>query len=146
MEEDPDIEILKAKKMQEIMQRMMKQKKKDNIGKDIKKREPSEREILLSYLYDRGDEVLNLAESQFPSETRAIISRIVELINSGEINRKISGGDLLSLFRTIGINVKINTTIKIEEHGKYMSFAEKLKQNKEIDDEEIKDNVNKYKG
>jgi DNA-binding TFAR19-related protein (PDSD5 family) len=134
MEEDPDIEILKAKKMQEIMQRMMKQKK-DNIGKDIKKREPSEREILLSYLYDRGDEVLNLAESQFPSETRAIINRIVELINSGEINRKISGGDLLSLFRTIGINVKINTTIKIEEHGKYMSFAEKLKQNKEIDDE-----------
>lgn len=135
MEEDPDIEILKAKKMQEIMQRMMKQKKKDNIGKDIKKREPSEREILLSYLYDRGDEVLNLAEFQFPSETRAIVSRIVELINSGEINRKISGGDLLSLFRTIGINVKINTTIKIEEHGKYMSFAEKLKQNKEIDDE-----------
>ena len=135
MEEDLDIEILKAKKMQEIMQRMMKQKKKDNIGKDIKKREPSEREILLSYLYDRGDEVLNLAESQFPSETRAIVSRIVELINSGEINRKISGGDLLSLFRTIGINVKINTTIKIEEHGKYMSFAEKLKQNKEIDDE-----------
>ncbi|HYJ02921.1 MAG TPA: DNA-binding protein [Nitrososphaeraceae archaeon] len=134
MEEDPDIEILKAKKMQEIMQRMMKQKK-DNIGKDIKKREPSEREILLSYLYDRGDEVLNLAESQFPSETRAIVGRIVELINSGEINRKISGGDLLSLFRTIGINVKINTTIKIEEHGKYMSFAEKLKQNKEIDDE-----------
>ena len=138
MEEDPDIEILKAKKMQEIMQRMMKQKKKDNIEKDIKKREPSEREILLSYLYDRGDEVLNLAESQFPSETRAIVSRIVELINSGEINRKISGGELLSLFRAIGMNIKINTTIKIEEHGKYMSFAEKLKQNKEIDEEENK--------
>jgi DNA-binding TFAR19-related protein (PDSD5 family) len=131
MEEDLDIEILKAKKMQEIMQRMMKQKKEN---KDIKKREPSEREILRSYLYDRGDEVLKLAESQFPSETRAIINRIVELINSGEINQKISGGELLSLFRTIGINVKINTTIKIEEHGKYMSFAEKLKQNKEIDD------------
>jgi DNA-binding TFAR19-related protein (PDSD5 family) len=137
MGEDPDIEILKAKKMQEIMQRMMKQKK-ENIEKEIKKRVPSEREILLSHLYDRGDEVLNLAESQFPSETRAIINRIVELINSGEINRKISGGELLSLFRTIGMNIKINTTIKIEEHGKYMSFAEKLKQNKEIDDEENK--------
>jgi len=137
MGEDPDIEILKAKKMQEIMQRMMKQKK-ENIEKEIKKREPSGREILLSHLYDRGDEVLNLAESQFPSETRAIINRIVELINSGEINRKISGGELLSLFRTIGMNIKINTTIKIEEHGKYMSFAEKLKQNKEIDDEENK--------
>ena len=137
MGEDPDIEILKAKKMKEIMQRMMKQKK-ESIEKEIKKREPSEREILLSHLYDRGDEVLNLAESQFPSETRAIINRIVELINSGEINRKISGGELLSLFRTIGMNIKINTTIKIEEHGKYMSFAEKLKQNKEIDEEENK--------
>jgi len=134
MGEDPDIEILKAKKMQEIMQRMMKQKKENIIKKDIKKREPSEREILLSYLYDRGDEVLNLAESQFPSETTAIIHRIIELINSGEINRKISGGELLSLFRAIGMNIKINTTIKIEEHGKYMSFAEKLKQNKEIDE------------
>ena len=30
MEEDPDIEILKAKKMQEIMQRMMKQKERQH--------------------------------------------------------------------------------------------------------------------
>lgn len=133
MNEDPDIEILKAKKMQEIIQRMRKQKK-ENIEKDIRKREPSEREILLSYLYDRGDEVLNLAESQFPTETRAITNRIVELINIGEINRKISGGELLSLFRSLGLNVKINTTIKIEEHGKYVSFAEKLRQSKENDD------------
>ncbi|HET9805902.1 MAG TPA: DNA-binding protein [Nitrososphaeraceae archaeon] len=133
MEEDPDIEILKAKKMQEMMKRMIKQKK-ENIEKGIRKREPSEREILLSYLYDRGDEVLNLAESQFPTETKAITNKIVELINIGEINRKISGGELLSLFRALGLNVKINTTIKIEEHGKYVSFAEKLKQNKENDD------------
>jgi DNA-binding TFAR19-related protein (PDSD5 family) len=133
MEEDPDIEILKARKMQEIMQRLRKQKK-ENIEKGIKKHESSEREILLSYLYDRGDEVLNLAESQFPIETKAITNRIVELINIGEINRKISGGELLSLFRSLGLNVKINTTIKIEEHGKYVSFAEKLKQSKENDD------------
>ena len=133
MEEDSDIEILKAKKMQEMMKRMIKLKK-EKMEKDVRKHEPSEREILLSYLYDRGDEVLNLAELQFPVETRAITNRIVELINIGEINRKISGGELLSLFRSLGLNVKINTTIKIEEHGKYVSFAEKLKQNKENDD------------
>ncbi|MGE0243821.1 MAG: DNA-binding protein [Nitrososphaeraceae archaeon] len=133
MEEDPDIAILKAKKMQEMMQRLRKHKK-ENIEKNIIKRKPSEREILLSYLYDRGDEVLNLAEFQFPTETRAITNRIVELINTGEINRKISGGELLSLFRSIGLNVRINTTIKIEDHGKYVSFAEKLKQNKETND------------
>ena len=133
MEEDPDIEILKAKKMQEMMQRLRKHKK-ESIEKNNIKRKPSEREILLSYLYDRGDEVLNLAEFQFPTETRAITNRIVELINTGEINRKISGGELLSLFRSLGLNVRINTTIKIEDHGKYVSFAEKLKQNKETND------------
>ena len=135
MEEDPDIEILKAKKMQEMMQRLRKHKKeKENIEKSIIKRKPSEREILLSYLYDRGDEVLSLAEFQFPTETRAITNRIVELIDMGEINRKISGGELLSLFRSLGLNIRINTTIKIEDHGKYVSFAEKLKQNKETND------------
>jgi DNA-binding TFAR19-related protein (PDSD5 family) len=133
MEEDPDIEILKAKKMQEMMQRLRKHKK-ENIEKSIIKHKPSEREILLSYLYDRGDEVLNLAEFQFPTETRAITNRIVELINTGEINRKISGGELLSLFRSLGLNIRINTTIKIEDHGKYVSFAEKLKQDKETND------------
>ncbi|HET8792334.1 MAG TPA: DNA-binding protein [Nitrososphaeraceae archaeon] len=133
MEEDPDIEILKAKKMQEMMQRLRKHKK-ESIEKNNIKRKPSEREILLSYLYDRGDEVLNLAEFQFPTETRAITNRIVELINTGEINRKISGGELLSLFRSLGLNIRINTTIKIEDHGKYVSFAEKLKQNKETND------------
>jgi len=133
MEEDPDIEILKAKKMQEMMQRLRKHKK-ESIEKNNIKRKPPEREILLSYLYDRGDEVLNLAEFQFPTETRAITNRIVELINTGEINRKISGGELLSLFRSLGLNIRINTTIKIEDHGKYVSFAEKLKQNKETND------------
>ncbi|HET7642644.1 MAG TPA: DNA-binding protein [Nitrososphaeraceae archaeon] len=133
MEEDPDIEILKAKKMQEMMQRLRKHKK-ESIEKNNIKRKPSEREILLSYMYDRGDEVLNLAEFQFPTETRAITNRIVELINTGEINRKISGGELLSLFRSLGLNIRINTTIKIEDHGKYVSFAEKLKQNKETND------------
>ena len=137
MEKDSDIEILKAKKMQEMMKRMIKQKK-ENMEKEIRKREPSEREILLSYLYDRGEEVLNLAESQFPVETRAITNRIVELINIGEINRKISGGELLVLFRSLGLNIKINTTIKIEEHGKYVSFSEKIKQSKENYDKEIR--------
>lgn len=134
MNEDPDIEILKARKMQELMKRMREQKQKNNDTKvNEKKSELSQRKIFLSYLYDRGDEVLTLAESQFPIETKAIINRIIELVNSGEIRSKISGGELLALFRSIGLNIKVNTTIKIEEHGKYVSFAEKLKSNQEND-------------
>jgi hypothetical protein len=35
------------------------------------------------------------------------------------------------LFRSVGINVRINTSIKIEDHGKLVSFSDKLKQENE---------------
>lgn len=133
MNDDIDIEILKAKKMKEIMERMAKQKKENELKKD--KKIVTENEIMLSYLYDRGNEVLALAESQFPTQTSIIINKIVELIKIGEIRNKISGGELLSLFRSLGLNIKVNTTIKIEEHGKYVSFADKLKQDQDKENE-----------
>lgn len=134
MNDDIDIEILKAKKMQEIMERMAKQKKENEL-KIKDKKITTENEIILSYLYDRGNEVLALAESQFPTQTSIIIKKIVELIKIGEIRNKISGGELLSLFRSLGLNIKVNTTIKIEEHGKYVSFADKLKQDQTKENE-----------
>ncbi|HET9774212.1 MAG TPA: DNA-binding protein [Nitrososphaeraceae archaeon] len=133
MNEDRDIEILKAKKMKEIMERMVKQQKEKALKEMKIKNISLEKEAILSYLYDRGDEVLALAELQFPDQTRIIIGRILELIKEGEITKKISGGELLSLFRSLGLNIKVKTTIKIEDHGKYVSFADKLKQDKEND-------------
>lgn len=133
MNEDPDIAILKAKKMKEIMERMVRQQKEKTLKEMKIKNISLEKEAILSYLYDRGDEVLALAELQFPDQTRIIIGRILELIKEGEITKKISGGELLSLFRSLGLNIKVKTTIKIEDHGKYVSFADKLKQDKEND-------------
>ena len=100
-----------------------------NIG--IKKAKNTDKEIFRSYLYDRGEEVLTLAENQFPFETMMIVKKLTELIKNGEINNKISGGELLTLFRTVGLNIRIDTKIKIEDHGKYVSFGEKLKRYKE---------------
>jgi hypothetical protein len=71
--------------------------------------------------------VLTLAESQFPVQTRAIVGKIVELIKAGEISQRISGGELLALFRSVGMNIRVNTSIRIEDHGKLVSFADKLK-------------------
>jgi protein required for attachment to host cells len=47
---------------------------------------------------------------------------------SGEITSRISGGELLMLFRSVGLNIRVNTTIKVEDDGKLISFSEKLKQ------------------
>jgi DNA-binding TFAR19-related protein (PDSD5 family) len=136
-EEDPDIAIIKARKMKALKEQAaaiersrIKQQQQESTLQSKK----TDREIVSDYLYNRGEEVLNLAESQFPIQTKSIIDGIVELIRMGEIKQRISGGELLALFRSVGINVRINTSIKIEDHGKLVSFSEKLKQGKENTD------------
>ena len=127
--EDPDIAIIKARKLKELWKHAAMEKSKaarrEHEQKPITK---TDSEIVSDYLYDRGGEVFSLAMTQFPTQTRIIIKRIADLIRLGEIQQRISGGELLALFRSVGINVRINTTIKIEDHGKLVSFSEKLKE------------------
>jgi DNA-binding TFAR19-related protein (PDSD5 family) len=123
MSDDSDIEIIKARKMMEM------RKKAAELEKAKGAKEKSAKEIVLSYLYDRGDEVLKAAYAQFPVQTETIVNKIAELISAGEIQQKISGGELLSLFRSVGLRVRLDTSIKIEDHGKFVSFSDKLKQN-----------------
>ncbi len=128
-DEDSDLAIIKARKMKELreyMSLMEREKLKRQEAESRSRR--TDREVILDYLYDRGDEVLRLAELQFPIQTKGIVHRIVELIKFGELNQSISGGELLALFRSVGLSVRVNNNIKIEDHGKLISFSERLKQ------------------
>lgn len=124
---DPDIERIKARKLKE-MRRIATATPSKEQEKSSAEKKKSAREIVLSHLYDRGDEVLEQAYAQFPAQTQAIVARIAEIIQSGELRTKISGGELLSLFRSVGLRVKIDTTIRVEDHGKLISFSDRLKQ------------------
>jgi DNA-binding TFAR19-related protein (PDSD5 family) len=128
MSEDPDIEIIKARKLKELREKAAALEKATKSSQQPPKKKKSAREIVSAYLYDRGDEVLNLAYAQYPAQTEAIVARIAELMQSGEITSRISGGELLALFRSVGLNVRVNTTIKVEDKGKLISFSDKLKQ------------------
>lgn len=139
--DDPDLELIKARKMKKLQEQLAsKEKGKDTINLELQnktnKNKPegidSERNFLLRYLYDRGDEVLKLAERQFPLQTKIIIKRLNELIRFGEIS-KISGGDLLAVYRSLGLNIRVDTQISISDHGKTISFSDKLKQSNDAD-------------
>ena len=127
-DEDPELAIIKARKMKQLKEKaaLSEKIKEDEIKTNMTKID--DKEILLKYLYDRGDEVLRLADSQFPVQTRVLVKRIVELIKSGEIDSLISGGELLAIFRSVGLRIRVDTNIRIEDHGKYISFGEKLKE------------------
>jgi DNA-binding TFAR19-related protein (PDSD5 family) len=126
--EDPDIAIINARKMKELWKKAALEKS-NAIQKEEGRRTQSrtDEQVVSDFLYDRGTEVLKLAESQFPAQTRAIVKRLADLIKSGEIQQGISGGELLMLLRSVGIYVRVSTTIKIEDHGKLVSFSDKLK-------------------
>jgi hypothetical protein len=145
---DPDLELINARKMKALKEQFASKEKEKKIMEQnelIQKKSTtaeggvSERDFLISYLYDRGNEVLDIAEQQFPFQTKIIIKRLNELIRYGEIT-KISGGDLLSVFRSLGLNIRINTNISISDHGKTISFSEKLKQSRDFDLDQDKKN------
>lgn len=123
--DDPEIDIINARKLRDLRERAAAMEKVKASSQQP--RPKSSREILSSYLYDRADEVLDLAYGQYPVQTEAIVTRIARLILSGEITSRISGGELLMLFRYVGLNIRVNTTIKVEDDGKLISFSEKLK-------------------
>lgn len=140
--DDPDLEIIKARKMKALQEQLAsREKNKKNLeiqNKENKQKSTeteSERDKLLHFLYDRGDEVLKLAEQQYPLQTRILIRRLNELIRYGEVS-KISGGELLSIYRSLGLNIRIDTQISISDHGKTISFSDKLKQSHD-DSEDI---------
>jgi DNA-binding TFAR19-related protein (PDSD5 family) len=94
--------------------------------KEQKGNKPSPREIVIKQLGYRGLEVLQNAEYQFPKETEIISLKLSELISSGEIKEVLDGGNLLALFRSVGINVRMKTKINVEKDGKFVSLSDKL--------------------
>jgi len=127
-EEDPELAIIKARKMKQLKEKVALIEKINEDKTKTNATKMDDREILLKYLYDRGDEVLQLAELQYPVQTKIIVKRIVDLIKSGELDSLISGGELLAIFRSVGLRIRVDTNIRIDDHGKFISFGEKLKE------------------
>ncbi len=138
-EEDKELDLLKAKRLLEMKKNISLQQKKEELKATKQEQKASTsnpREILIKQLGYRGLEVLQNAESQFPEETKLVIDKLADLIQSGEVTETIDGGKLLTLFRSIGIRVRVATTINIEQDGKLVSWSDKLKEGSKIQDTE----------
>jgi len=137
MSEDKDLERLQAKRLEEMRKNLSFQRKQGKIAaseKEQKGNKPSPREIVIKRLGYRGLEVLQNAEYQFPKETEIIVLKLSELISSGDITEVLDGGNLLGLFRSIGINVRMKTKINVEKDGKFVSLSDKLSKSSSADE------------
>ena len=126
-EDDVELERLKAKRLAEMQKNISSKKEPETLPNTVEEK-PSEdpRDLLIKKLGFRGLEVLTNAESQFPNESKVVVEKLSELIKTGEINEIIDGGKLLTLFRSIGLSIRMKTKINIEQDGKFVSLTDKL--------------------
>ncbi len=133
-EEDTELERLKAKRLAEMQKNIATQQEIEKT-QELVKEKPLEnpRDLLVNRLGFRGLEVLENAESQFPNEAKIIIEKLSELIKTGEISEILDGGKLLALFRSVGLSVRMETKIHIEQDGKFVSLSDKLSDKSSVD-------------
>ena len=135
MSDDSELERLKAKRLAEMQKNINTRQDSEKTAEQPKEQaQENPRDVLVKVLGYRGMEVLQNAESQFPNETTMIVQKLSELIKSGELNETLDGGKLLALFRTVGLNVRMETKINVEQDGKFVSLTDKL--SKESKDDE----------
>ena len=126
MSDDSELERLKAKRLAEMQKNISFKQSAEKQPESKPNETKTPRQILEPKLGYRGLEVLQNAESQFPNETKIIIEKLAELIKTGEINEVLDGGKLLLLFRSVGLNIRMQTKINVEQDGKFVSLSDKL--------------------
>jgi len=133
-DEDSELQRLQAKRLAEMQKNISSRDDTVKTPETSEEKTVNPRDVLIKQLGFRGLEVLTNAESQFPNETKMVIVKLSELIKSGELNESLDGGKLLGLFRSIGLSVRMNTKINIQQDGKFVSLTDKLS-NKSKDDD-----------
>jgi len=134
-DEDRELELLKAKRLAEMRKNISQSQREQQ--KQPSDKPPSYRDIVISRLGYRGMEVLQNAEQQFPNEAKMVIDRLGQLFHTGEVNEEIDGGKLLALFRSVGINVRMQTKINVEQDGKFVSLSDKLSKTEAKENEDL---------
>jgi DNA-binding TFAR19-related protein (PDSD5 family) len=119
MEEDADLKLIEQRKLEEMRRRL-------KAAAPPAKQEKTDRQVVEGMLYDRGDEVLDAAYSFYPSETERLVREVAAMIKDGRLTEKIAGGELLSIFRQLGLRFRLKTSIRVMDQGKLVDLSEKL--------------------
>ena len=119
MEEDADLKLLERRKLEEMRRRM-------KAAAPPPKQEKTDRQVVEGMLYDRGEEVLDAAYSFYPRETESLVKELAAMIRAGRLSDKVAGGELLSIFRQLGLRFRLKTSIRVMDQGKLVDLSEKL--------------------
>lgn len=116
---DSELAAIRRNKLRELKRRLTaKQKKTEEIDAD---------KILNGIFKGRAWEIFNAATYQFPDVMKQVKKALVKLALSGRL-KAVTGEQLHLFLKTLGLRVRLDTTISYAEHGKLKSIADKMKE------------------
>lgn len=119
MEEDAELRLLERRKLEAMRKRL-------KTTPAPAKAEKSDRQVVEEMLYDRGDEVLDAAYSFYPVQTERLAKELAGMVREGKLKDRVSGGELYSIFRQLGLRFRLKTSIRVQDRGKLVDLSEKL--------------------
>lgn len=125
MSSDLDLDIWKRKRLLEMQKRLATKQAKEEQKTSESKKSPEE--LLGQIFVDRAREVYRAAKAQYPTIMARLTRELAVLIEQGRLKGPVSGEQLLGFLRTLGLNVRLETKIRVLESGELKSLADKLK-------------------
>ncbi|MCB2171520.1 double-stranded DNA-binding protein [archaeon] len=128
---DDELERIKQRRLEEMKRQLMLKQIKEKEAAEPepeKPKKPTNRDILDSQFGDRAWEVYNAAVYQYPQVMPQVEQILIEGIKTGKIRDIIDGAALMGFFRSIGIPVRLQTTIRISEKGELKTLEQKMKE------------------
>jgi DNA-binding TFAR19-related protein (PDSD5 family) len=121
-----DIELLRQKKALELRKKMMLSQEK-SVPPQPQAQRASSREIVRRILAGRGTEVLETARRYYPKEVGQIEDTLAGMIESGRLKGPVSGEELYSFLRRIGLVFNMDVKIRVKEHGELKTLEQKFR-------------------
>ena len=120
-----ELEIARQKRALELKRKMLQSQAK--VQAPPPKPVESPKEIVRRILADRGLEVLETARRYYPAEIDRLEAGIAAAVSQGRLKGPISGEELYSFLRRLGLVFSMDVKIRIKEHGQLKSIEEKFR-------------------
>jgi DNA-binding TFAR19-related protein (PDSD5 family) len=121
-----EIELLRKKRELELRKKMILSQDKSTPARDATPK-ASSRDVVRKILEGRGVEVLETARRYYPKEVSQVEETLASLIESGRLKGPLSGEELYSFLRRIGLVFNMDVKIRVKEHGELKTLEQKFR-------------------
>jgi DNA-binding TFAR19-related protein (PDSD5 family) len=122
-----EIELLRQKRALELRKKMLLSQDKTQAEKPESPKK-SAKETVQRILAGRASEVLETARRYYPAETGQVEENLANLVDSGRLKGPISGEELFSFLRRIGLVFNMDVKIRVKERGELKTLEQKFRE------------------